>query len=500
MFKLNINAGGKKIIYKPFSISLKYLINGKKFLLGLNSIIKISSVKVSELQMRNFVGESGSELKIARPSGKPDELILTKVNLDRNFSADYFRNHLAGFLPSVEKTEVKHLHIFIPDYKILKEYFKDEEYYYQSFIEGIFLGNYSFDKYFSAKNEPALLNVFFYAEDNKKLKNAVHRAETVMDAVYFTRDLQNEPAVNLTPDDLAERISARLKKAGVKVKTFDEKEIKKMKMGGLLAVGSGSSNPPRFVVAEYIGTGSGKNPGKKIALVGKGITFDSGGISIKPAANMGEMKGDMSGAAAVAGAVLAAANAKLPVHVYGIMPSAENMPSGKSMRPGDIVISSSGKSIEIDNTDAEGRVILSDALNYASKLKPAIIIDLATLTGACKVALGDFAAGLFTKDQKLSAELYNTGLKTFERLWPMPMWDEYSSLIKSDVADVKNTGGRWGGAITAAKFLENFVGAKIPWAHIDIAGTATANSLNNYSKKYMTGFGVRLLFEYLSGL
>ena len=263
--------------------------------------------------------------------------------------------------------------------------------------------------------------------------------------------------------------------------------------------GSGSANPPRFVVVEYNGIKSGVKSKKKIVLVGKGITFDSGGISIKPASNMGEMKGDMSGAAVVAGAVLAAANAKLPVHVYGIIPSAENMPSGKSMRPGDIVITSSGKSIEIDNTDAEGRVILSDALNYASKLKPDTVIDLATLTGACIVALGNFTAGLFTKDQKLSSSLYNAGIKTFERLWPMPMWDDYASLIKSDVADVKNTGGRWGGAITAAKFLENFVNEKISWAHIDIAGTAQANTLNNYSKKYMTGFGVRLLFEYMSG-
>ena len=218
MFKLKINAGGKKIIYKPFSISLKYLINGKKFQNMLDSLIKISNVKVSELQIKNFLSESGTELKIVKPTGKPDELILTKVNLDRNFSVDYFRNYLAGFLPSVEKTEVKHLHIFIPDYKIVKEYFKDEEYYYQSFIEGIFLGNYTFDKYLSAKSEPTLLNVYFYAEDNKKLKNALQRAETVMDAVYFTKDLQNEPAVNLTPDDLAGRISGRLKEAGAKVK------------------------------------------------------------------------------------------------------------------------------------------------------------------------------------------------------------------------------------------------------------------------------------------
>jgi leucyl aminopeptidase len=214
---------------------------------------------------------------------------------------------------------------------------------------------------------------------------------------------------------------------------------------------------------------------------------------------MGEMKADMSGAAVVAGTVLAAAKAKLPVKLLGVIPAAENMVDGGSMRPGDVVITSSGKSIEVDNTDAEGRMILADALHYASKQKPDAIIDLATLTGACVVALGEFVAGLFTKDDQLANKLYNSGLKTYDRLWRMPMWDDYNELIKSDVADVHNTGKvRWGGAITAAKFLEHFVDENISWAHLDIAGPAMANSYNNYSKKYMTGFGVRLLFDYLS--
>ncbi len=500
MFQLVLKAGDKKISYKPFSVSLRYFIDGKKLNAGFDSLIKVSGVKVSELQKKNFLSESGTELKIAKPDGKPDEIILTKVNTGDGFSVDYFRNHLAGFLPEIEKTQVKHLHIFIPAYSALKELFLEEEYYYRSFIEGLFLGNYNFTKYMTGKKSPGILNVYFYAEDNKKLKSAMQKAKSLMDGVYFTKDLQNEPAVNLTPNIFAKRIGDTLRKSGVKVKIFNEKEIKKMKMGGLIAVGSGSDNPPRFIVMEYNGIKAKRNSAKKIVLVGKGITFDSGGISIKPAANMGEMKGDMSGAAAIAGSILAAANSKLPVHVYGIIPSAENMPSGKSMRPGDIVITSSGKSIEIDNTDAEGRVVLADGLNYAVGLKPDVIIDLATLTGACKVALGDFAAGVFTKNKKLSDNLFSIGLKTFERVWPLPMWDDYSSLIKSDVADVKNTGGRWGGAITAAKFLENFVDQKITWAHIDIAGTAHSNSLNNYTKKYMTGFGVRLLFEYLANL
>jgi len=205
----------------------------------------------------------------------------------------------------------------------------------------------------------------------------------------------------------------------------------------------------------------------------------------------------MSGAAVVAGTILAVAKAKLPVNILGVIPTAENMLSGKAMRPGDIVKTSSGKTIEVDNTDAEGRMILADALHYVSQQKPDVIVDLATLTGACVVALGEFVAGLFTKDTKLSDTLYDLGLKTYDRVWSLPMWDDYHELNKSDIADVKNVGGRWGGAITAAKFLENFVDEKIPWAHLDIAGPSMLNESNNYSKKFMTGFGVRLLFEFV---
>jgi leucyl aminopeptidase len=287
----------------------------------------------------------------------------------------------------------------------------------------------------------------------------------------------------------------------VKVSVFDEKEIARRKMGGLLAVGSGSEHPPRFIVMRYRGvTANKRGKTKNIAVVGKGVTFDSGGISIKPASHMAEMKADMSGAAVTIGIMLAVAKARLPINLVGIIPSAENMLSGNAMRPGDIVTTSSGKTIEVDNTDAEGRMILADALHFASREKPDLIIDLATLTGACVVALGEFVAGLFTKNDKVADDLYKSGIKTFDRLWRLPLWDDYNSLNKSDVADVKNDGGRWGGAISAAKFLENFVDKKINWAHLDIAGPAFPNDVSNYSKKLMTGFGVRLLFDYLNSL
>ena len=495
MFKLKISAADKKISYKPLSVSLKYLIEEKKLSDSLKNIERVFNVKLSELQRKSFLSESGNEIRISKYDGKPDEVFISKIKLDNKFSADYFRNHLAGFLPELKKEELKFLHVFIPKYQAFKSYFDSEEYYYQTFVEGVIYGNYSFDLYKSDKKNLKDLSVLFYADNSNKLRSALAKAEIIMEGVNFTRDLQNEPAIKLTPDDLANRVRFNLSKAGVKVKVFDEKEIARRKMGGLLAVGMGSENPPRFIIMEYKGKDSGKK--KKIALVGKGVTFDSGGISIKPAQNMGEMKADMSGAAVVAGTILAVAKAKLPVNILGVIPTAENMLSGKAMRPGDIVKTSSGKTIEVDNTDAEGRMILADALYYASQQKPDVIVDLATLTGACVVALGEFVAGLFTKDTKLSDTLYDLGLKTYDRVWSLPMWDDYHELNKSDIADVKNVGGRWGGAITAAKFLENFVDEKIPWAHLDIAGPSMLNGSNNYSKKYMTGFGVRLLFEFV---
>ena len=497
MFNLNIKSGGKKISYKPLSISLKYLVDEKKLESSLINLETIFNMRFSLLQKKNFLSKEGGQIRVSKKDGKPDSVIISKVKTDESFSSDYFRNHLAGFLPGLESEQIKNLHIFIPKYEIFKKYFTSEEYYYQSFAEGILLGNYSFDKYKADRKKPADLNIFFYADDQRKLNQAISTAVILMEGVNFTKELQNEPGSVLTPAVLAKRIDNTLPAYGVKVTILNEKEIKKMSMGGLLAVGSGSSNPPRFIIMDYKGAGKNKKA-KTIALVGKGVTFDSGGISIKPAGNMGEMKADMSGAAVVAGTILAAAKAKLPVNILGVIPSAENMPSGSSMRPGDIVITSSGKSIEVDNTDAEGRIILSDALDYTCRQKPDVIIDLATLTGACVVALGEFVAGLFTKDDNLAETLYKKGLNTYDRLWRLPMWDDYNDLIKSDVADVKNVGGRWGGAITAAKFLEKFVDKNISWAHLDIAGPAMANSFNNYTKKYMTGFGVRLLFDFLA--
>lgn len=501
MFKLSLKSSSKKISYQNLSISIRYFIDEKKLKVSVKNFERLSKTHFSDLQMRNFLSNDISEVRIPRINGKPDEIICTKVKLDDKFNNDFFRNHLAGFIQSIEKEQLKFVHVFIPSYSHFKKYFDSEEYFYQTFIEGIYLGNYEFKKYKSDKKKLKSLEITFYAENEIKLRNALINAQSLMEGVIFTKDLQNEPAGILTPDELGNRIKNTLTKAGAKVKVWNEKEINKRKMGGLVAVGSGSDYPPRFIIIEYDGSKkyskSKKNKLKAIVLVGKGVTFDSGGISIKPYQDMWEMKADMSGAAIVAGAILAAAKSKLPAKIIGLIPSAENMLSGTAMKPGDIIVTASGKSIEVDNTDAEGRIILADALDYASKLKPEVIIDLATLTGACVVALGEFVAGLFTKNEELSNELFKLGIKTHERIWPLPMWDEYHTLNKSEIADIKNLGGKWGGAITAAKFLEYFVDKKIKWAHMDIAGPAIANNYNNYTKKYMTGFAVRLLYQYL---
>ncbi len=445
------------------------------------------------LEVLKNMKANGAPVVFHAASQKAEYLFVKKVTADKEFTKDYFRNFFAGFLKAVADIKADTLHIELPAYSLFDKHFASAIALYQSCVEGLHYGNYDFDKYKKREDAPQALNVSFEASNRKELKAAIEKGNKVMTAVAFTRDLQNEPGNVLYPHTLAERIKKQFAGTGVRVTILNEKALKAKKMGGILAVGSGSIHPPRLVVLEYSPRGAKKH----IALVGKGVTFDSGGISLKPASDMGEMKADMSGAAVVAGTLFAAAQLKLPVRITGVIPSAENLPSGSSFRPGDIVTTSSGKTIEVDNTDAEGRIILADALHFASQKKPDAIIDLATLTGACVVALGEFVAGLFTKNDTMADQLTASGQDTFERLWRLPLWDDFHMLNKSDVADVKNIGGRWGGAISAAKFLENWVNEDIPWTHLDIAGPAMAHKFSSYSQPYMTGFGVRLLVDYL---
>ncbi len=336
--------------------------------------------------------------------------------------------------------------------------------------------------------------------DQRAAKQAVTRAQTIAESTNFARGIADRPGNVVYPEIMADYARQLAKECGLKCTIFDKPALTRGKFGGLLAVGGGSAHDPRLIVLEYNPpTGKRQAP---VAIVGKAITFDSGGISIKPSDKMDEMKFDKCGGVATLGALRAIAKLKLPVPVLGIIASAENLPSATSYRPGDIVTSYPGKdkrgiTIEILNTDAEGRVVLGDAVSYARERNAQAIIDLATLTGACVVALGEFAAGLFSNNEKLPEKIKAAAHRTGERVWPLPMWQEYWDKIKSDVADHKNTGGRYGGAITGAAFIGKYA-ADTPWAHIDIAGTAWTATEHPYLAKGATGFGVRLLAELLS--
>ncbi|HBA88819.1 MAG TPA: leucyl aminopeptidase [Geobacter sp.] len=363
---------------------------------------------------------------------------------------------------------------------------------------GSLLGSYSFDLYKTREKEErfAFETMTLLQPDPSEAEAALLRGgavETVCGGVKLARDLVSQPGNVVTPSYLARTARELADRHALKCRVYEMEELERLGMNALVGVGKGGAEAPRLIVLEY---GGGK--GRPTVLVGKGITFDSGGISIKPGPGMEEMKTDMAGSAAVLGTLCAAAGLKLPVNLVGIIPTAENMPDGKSFKPGDVLTSLSGTTIEITNTDAEGRLILCDALHFARQFKPAVMIDLATLTGACVVALGHEASGMMGNDQRLMDALKRAGERTGERLWQLPLWDEYGEAMKSDIADLKNAGSRDGGSISAGWFLKQFVG-ETRWAHLDIAGTAWSDKARPYSPKGATGVGVRLLIEYLQG-
>jgi leucyl aminopeptidase len=367
-------------------------------------------------------------------------------------------------------------------------------------VEGAILGAYSFDSYRTTPRErPDLSELQLLVSSKKELKDIRHvvtESCAVSEAVCLARDLVSQPGNHAIPDYLAKQAIAISARYGLHCHVLDSEEIEHLGMNGLLFVGKGSVNPPRFIIMEYNGGAKAQRP---IVIVGKGITFDSGGISLKPREGMERMKDDMAGAAAVIATLQAVAALKLQVNLVGLVPAAENMPDGRSYKPGDVVKTMSGKTVEINNTDAEGRMVLCDALHYAQKYRPAGLIDLATLTGACLVALGTEASGMMGNDSGLKKALAKAGETTGERLWELPLWDEYGEAMKSDIADMKNAGGPYAGTVTAAWFLSQYVG-KSKWVHLDIAGTAWEEKGKHYLPKGATGVGVRLLVDYLRGI
>lgn len=362
-----------------------------------------------------------------------------------------------------------------------------------AWVEGLSLATYRFDAYKTQEEdrEPDVLSTVTLllprGADAAGARQAIDTALALVEGMRLAIDLTNHPSAVVTPTRLAEEAGRIAQEFGMRVEVLDEARMREMGMGGMLGVAQGSAEPPRFIVLTYKGADTAP-----VVLVGKSITFDSGGISIKPSAGMEEMKGDMAGGAAVLGTLLAAGRLRLPLHVVGILPAAENMPSGTAQNPGDILKTLSGLTVEVINTDAEGRLVLADGLAYGRGLAPRALVDIATLTGACVVALGHLAIGMMGNDEGLKRILTEVGQETGERVWELPLWDEYNESIKSDVADIKNTGGRAGGTITAGCFLQRFAG-DAPWVHLDIASTAWTDKPGDYLPKGGTGVGVRLM-------
>jgi len=437
-----------------------------------------------------FTGKNGSALEIPVPEGlKADRLVVVGAGKTAKL-VDHDFAKLGGLAMGKWPGSASEATVFaeLPNGVMSAAHAAD-------LAQGMRLRAYAFDRYKTKRKEdekpPARRNLTIAVSDAAAVRKADSPRAAVTGGVVLARDLVNEPANVLYPAEFARRASA-LKKDGVAVEVLDVKALTKLGMRALLGVGQGSAHESRVVVMRWNGGKKGDAP---LAFIGKGVCFDTGGISIKPAGGMEDMKGDMAGAACVTGLMQALASRKARVNAVGVVGVVENMPDGNAQRPGDIVKSMSGQTIEIINTDAEGRLVLADVTWYtAQRFKPKFIIDLATLTGAIIVALGHEHAGMFCTNDELANRLTKAGFATGETVWRMPLGPEYDKQIDSKFADMKNTGGsRWGGAITAAQFIKRFVDEKIPWAHLDIAGTGFDSRQNDINKSWGSGWGVRLL-------
>jgi len=367
----------------------------------------------------------------------------------------------------------------------------------QAITEGAVLGLYRFRHYITKKEDNSKevkeLQIVVTEKEKSQVERAIKKGRIIAESANWARDLVNEPSNFMTPEKMAEAARGLAKDYGLSIEVLEKDQITQAGMGGLLGVSRGSQQPPKFIILAYKGRDSNE---VDIALAGKGITFDSGGISIKPSEGMGDMKGDMAGGASVLGTLRAIAQLKPKVNVTALVPATENLPSGTAMKPGDVITAMNGKTIEVLNTDAEGRLILADALSYAKNIGAKSIIDVATLTGACQIALGNICTGAFSNNQELVDKVVAAGNEVGERAWQLPMFAEYREQLKSDIADIKNIGTRYGGAITAAKFLEDFVG-DTPWVHLDIAGTSDTDKEKGYLVKGATGIPVRTLVNFV---
>ncbi len=445
------------------------------------------------LKQGDLKGKPGQTLWLHAPAGtQAQRVLLAGCGKEGELSEADYRKVLLGAFMSVKSSAAKDAVCCLTELEVAG---RDAAWKARQTAVAAAAAVYTFDQLKSDKERngrPALKKVQLLAGDNgKEIERGLREGAAIGAGMDLTKDLGNLPGNICTPTYLAEQASALGEQyKEITVDVLDEKEMQKLGMGALLSVSTGSRQPAKLITVEYHG---GKKKDKPVVLVGKGLTFDSGGISIKPGAGMDEMKFDMCGGASVLGTMKAVAECKLPLNVVGIVPSSENLPDGAANKPGDIVTSMAGLTIEILNTDAEGRLILCDALTYAKKFDPAVVVDVATLTGACVIALGKHAAGLLGNDEALIQGLLAAGQTSGDRAWQLPLWDEYQEQLKSPFADLANIGGREAGTITAACFLSRFT-KEFRWAHLDIAGTAWVSGGDN---KGATGRPVPLLMQYL---
>jgi len=455
----------------------------------------INGMITRALSSGDFKGEL-EEVHVLYPTGKgaPERVILLGLGKKESFTAEAARRVGGVLVNTLRKLKVKSAATVVHG----GDSGKNLSGLARGLTEGILMGAYRYDNYLSdgRKTDRVLQEVTIYEKDAGKMraiKAGMDHGRSVAESVNEARELGNTPSNICTPTHIAKTAERFGKEHGFKVTVMDAKECERLGMGSFLGVAKGSDEPCKFIVMEY----NGKTPKGTVCLVGKGITFDTGGISIKPADQMDQMKFDMCGAAAVIASLRFAAERKLPLKVVGIVAATENMPGGHAYKPGDILESSVGVTIEVLNTDAEGRLILADSLAYARRYKPDAVVDIATLTGACVIALGSHCAGLMGNDEWLLDQLSDAGYSSGERVWPLPLWTEYREMVKSEVADIKNTAGRPGGAITAGAFLGAFTNG-YRWCHLDIAGTMLVERARAYQPLGGTGAGVRVLTEFLS--
>ena len=435
--------------------------------------------KRNEITLIHSMGKIAPERVVVAGLGKEEELTLSVI---RGVAAEACR-----FLRRVGATQVATIAHGAGVGSI------DAEKSAQAVTEGAMLGLYTFRKHQTKEAEEGEIEQLLIVERDEArlaaLERGYARGRIMAEATNLARDMANEPANYMTPTHMAEVAQRVADEWGLECRILEQADMERLGMGALLSVARGSRQPPKLILLSYKGGDPSKRP---LGLVGKGITFDSGGISIKPSEGLGDMKGDMAGGAAVIAAMRAIGELRPKVNVTALVPATENLPDGAALKPGDIVQASNGKTIEVVTTDAEGRLILADALCYASNLGLSPVVDVATLTGACHVALGDFCTGAFGNDQELVDRVIKAGEEAGEYIWQMPMYEEYKEQNKSDIADIKNSAGRWGGAITGAQFLAEFV-AEAPWVHLDIAGPSRAEKDRTYLVKGATGVAVRTL-------